>query len=80
MIRFSLVSVPRPVPVAPTTDAEVIRMREVHFAGRLGISDLGIRIILEMLPPALAGELRQELVRPDPAHVTIDNIFRRVPG
>jgi hypothetical protein len=55
-------------------------MREVYFSGRLGISDLGIRIILEMLPPALAGELRQELVRPDPAHVTIDNMFRRVPG
>jgi hypothetical protein len=42
--------------------------------------DVGIRIILEMLPPTLAEELRQELARPEPERVAIDNIFRRVPG
>jgi hypothetical protein len=62
------------------TDADVARMREVYFAEGPLVSDVGIRLILETLPPAAAAELREELSRPVPERVAIDNIFRRVEG
>ena len=48
------------------TDADVARMRALYFADGPLISDVGIRVILEMLPPTLGEELRQELARPVP--------------
>lgn len=58
----------------PTT-TDVARMREVYFTEGPLISDVGIRLILEMLPPAAAAELRQALARPVPERVAIDNIL-----
>lgn len=63
------------------TDAEVARLREVCFAPReVRISDLGIRLFMELLSPSLVDEVRCELARVDADPLVLDAIFRRVEG
>jgi hypothetical protein len=63
------------------TEADVARMRESTSATGAGsFSNVAIRVSVELLPPGLVEELRQELARPDPDPADIDTIFRRLEG